>query len=651
MKNKTLIMTIISCIFCIALIVVSGYAVSFLKMDVRGEINFVSYDKLVYVEQIKINNYVENIGDNYQAKSKVLEQWNGVYLRNSSAVSSIDLSNLYVLQDEYLTIEISLMSLYSKSDLFVKCDYNNVAGVNISYTTTLLTKNASQSVSAGTTREFVLTITNTNSGVLNLSDISIDISFEEPYVIDNTGVITNRNETKYTGVLYTIDTENHTATAKANTAVSSSELEIVSFVVKDGTIYNVTSIPDGTYSTSAFLSNTMTNITLPNSLKYIGVYAFYKCASLKSIQIPSSVETIANYAFYNCTTLENLGLTNGLKTLGQNAFYYCKALKSVKLPNSLTNIPAAAFSMCSSLTSVYIGNGVETIKCDANNGTPFRGANSLESVVVSSGNATFHSQNNCIIKTATKELVMGCALSVIPSDGSVTTIADSSFAYVSGLKSIIIPSQIKQIASSAFRDCTALTSITFNEGLLSIGSMGFYNCGFSSISLPLSLTTLESQCFDNSNLNSIYIPKNVSSIGSFLLNRCSNLYQIEVDANNQTYDSGNGSNCIIEKATRKLIAGCVDTVLSDSSNVKIIGSNAFGDGQSPMEITIPATVEEIEDHAFEVMGGLIVTVEATTPPRIGMSPFGMYPTIYVPSSAYDLYKTEWLDYQNCIYTR
>lgn len=50
------------------------------------------------------------------------------------------------------------------------------------------------------------------------------------------------------------------------------------------------------------------------------------------------------------------------------------------------------------------------------------------------------------------------------------------FAYCYGLKSIIIPSSVKEIGSNTFRDCIELENIVLPEGLSTLGYRAFYNC-------------------------------------------------------------------------------------------------------------------------------------------------------------------------------
>ena len=73
-------------------------------------------------------------------------------------------------------------------------------------------------------------------------------------------------------------------------------------------------------------------------------------------------------------------------------------------------------------------------------------------------------------------MIAGCKSSVIPNDGSVTSIGDYAFYYCSGLTSIVIPDSVTYIGSDAFRGCSGLTSITIPDSVTSIGDYAFYNC-------------------------------------------------------------------------------------------------------------------------------------------------------------------------------
>ena len=78
------------------------------------------------------------------------------------------------------------------------------------------------------------------------------------------------------------------------------------------------------------------------------------------------------------------------------------------------------------------------------------------------GNTVYRSAGNCIIDAENQTLILGCKGSVIPADGSVTTIGENAFNGLTGLISITIPESITKIEDSAFENCTGLTEINWN---------------------------------------------------------------------------------------------------------------------------------------------------------------------------------------------
>ena len=104
----------------------------------------------------------------------------------------------------------------------------------------------------------------------------------------------------------------------------------------------------------------LSQVTLNNTTASIGAYALQETA-ITSFDVPVGVTTIGESAFSFCTSLTSLTLPAGLLTLEDDAFKYCYALSSVVLPAGLTSVGNYAFFSCYGLDSVYIPASVETI--------------------------------------------------------------------------------------------------------------------------------------------------------------------------------------------------------------------------------------------------------------------------------------------------
>ncbi|MBD5085874.1 MAG: leucine-rich repeat domain-containing protein [Clostridiales bacterium] len=233
--------------------------------------------------------------------------------------------------------------------------------------------------------------------------------------------------------------------------------------------------------------------------------------NLKSVKLPSSMTSIGNYAFIYCQHLENVFIPESITSISGAAFLGCISLTSIEIPSSVTSIDESAFSACG-LTSIVIPRSVTSL-----GERVFSECNSLESIKVDVNNKTYKSEGNCIIEKATNELIVGCKNSVIPN--YVTSISDYAFYYCKSLTSIEIPSNVTSIGRYAFSGCNNLTSATVPTIALSY--------------LPKNKlktvringgTHIDRKAFSYcSSLESVFIPKSVTSIDAFAFISCNNL--------------------------------------------------------------------------------------------------------------------------------
>lgn len=229
-------------------------------------------------------------------------------------------------------------------------------------------------------------------------------------------------------------------------------------------------IPQGiTKISPCFAGCSLTHIIIPDSVTEIGNDAFWMCTSLTSIIIPNSVTKIGEDAFRGCTSLTSIIIPDSVTEIGRCTFDGCTSLTSIIIPDSVTKISGCAFARCSSLTSIEIPINV-TKFCSG-----FSGCESLTTITVAKGNSVYHSKGNCIIETESKTLIQGCQTSLIPDDGSVTSIGEQAFVGCL-LTDLVIPDGIKSIGRQAFFGCSSLSSVAIPDSVIQIDYYAFEHC-------------------------------------------------------------------------------------------------------------------------------------------------------------------------------
>lgn len=171
--------------------------------------------------------------------------------------------------------------------------------------------------------------------------------------------------------------------------------------------------------------NNISEVTLPDSIRYIGVTAFANCVALSKINIPDVVVFIGEGAFAS-TALVEITLPDGLETLEARAFYGCKSLTVARLPVGLEVIPTQLFMNCPALATVAWGNAITEI-----------------------GSFAFS----------------GCkALAAFPTlSTEATTIGRYAFDGCAALTTVNLPAKMNSIGEGAFYGCTGLTAVNFAD--------------------------------------------------------------------------------------------------------------------------------------------------------------------------------------------
>ena len=289
-----------------------------------------------------------------------------------------------------------------------------------------------------------------------------------------------------------------------------------------------------------------------NGGSYNGVFA--DCRALKTIRIPASVTEIKACAFQNCTSLSSVTFEDdsNLQTIGGGytcyrgnydsydfgifgAFAGCTSLTSIEIPNSVKEIGVCAFQGCSQLQSVtfqkgslittlsggYISKGYGTSIENASNMIfgVFAKCSTLSSIEIPANVETIDA---CVFQDCINLSVVtfeqGSKLKEF-GDGYAKTgyrpFVTGAFANCTALKSIQIPANVEKIGVGTFKNCSQLSSVTFepDSKLKTIGGYcdgnwssevgskhygAFADCeALTNIELPASLTAINSVAFSN----------------------------------------------------------------------------------------------------------------------------------------------------------
>lgn len=273
---------------------------------------------------------------------------------------------------------------------------------------------------------------------------------------------------------------------------------------------NITGLENLEYiGEDAFSDNTLNgNINIENNsnLIYIGNDAFgdsYSTVSLINISNNPKLEAIDNYAFGD-TYIKDLKILNNpsLKYIREYAFYRSN-LQNIDFTgsNAITYIGDYAFANNKLTTFNYNLPALTTIGASA-----FRG-NKINSIsfddlpsLASIGETAFNDNqlpesSAYIYQIGSKELV----------------------SYGGTASSINLPNDTVAIGVNAFDSNKNITTanLSSNTSLTNIKSSAFYNCSnLTSLTLPNSLTTIGSSAFQSTKLSTVSIPKSVTSIGN-----------------------------------------------------------------------------------------------------------------------------------------
>ena len=403
----------------------------------------------------------------------------------------------------------------------------------------------------------------------------------------------------------------------------------------------------------------LSKIILPASLKTIGDYAFNLCSSLTALELPESFDSFDAAIFNGCESLTSLSVSDknstyyaennvlysadrktllyylpslsnesyvvleGTETIAASAFSGNTSLTSVSLPASLKHIDSNAFQSCFNLATVTFAQGgsdMLVIGDYAFNNTAIKSI-ALPGRTGSLGNSSFASSDLTSITFGENSLL--------------NSLGDGVFSRTQ-LVNVTLPSSVRSLGSNVFSNCSSLVSVTFSEGLTSIGdgTFAYGSAGddtddidsvLKTVNLPASLKTIGEQTFLNCiKLTHVNFAENsqLEVLPATTFYRCYSLISVQIpagiqeiagkadpDSPSSEYNIGLFQNLTALKSVTFANGSKVtkigpsafensglESIVLPSSLVSI-GRSAFAD-TAITEINVPRTVTRMDSYAF-----------------------------------------------------
>lgn len=477
-----------------------------------------------------------------------------------------------------------------------------------------------------------------------------------------------------------------------NKSTDITSLVIPSTIRKDGKTYAVVGIESGNRYNgyNYYRQEKLVSISLPKTLRYIGNCALGYFPNMQYLEIPENVTTMGTDIFCE---------SNKLKTVKINAVtppmvgsFSGTDRRKVYVPDGSLH----AYRLASPWNNcVLVGGEGTSVSIDhvaagelghfiLDKATYLQEVNKL---TVISGNLNNDDWNTLKSMTNLVELdISGMAVTSIPSyifenkwglekivlPKKLETIGYATFRDT-GLKEIELPENLTTLDSYAFQSCSSLANVKMSgkvtgisgycfqecrnlqkvelaEGLQVIHNGAFYLCNsLQSINFPSTLTLIDYDSFNGTDLREIDIPASVENINYRAFCGNKNLKKVTfreglINIGASTFSECESIDSIVCPSTLRMID---DSGFQNCKSLKkiqfneglvSINANAFRNCSSLTDIVLPSTLENCKGNAFRECGN-IKTIEARSvlPPTTD----GSCPLSYVDLTGVTLYVPSW----------
>ena len=379
--------------------------------------------------------------------------------------------------------------------------------------------------------------------------------------------------------------------------------------------------------------NSNTNIIASRIPKQITTMqsTFYHCTNLTDIIIDydSMLPDTGMQTYEGCTSLKNINLCNAthITKIPTNCFNGT-GLEEVTIPDDVSLLQSGSFCNCKSLKYLYISLNSKLKTIEQNS---FNGCTDLEYVHLPKTISTFG--NNAFFNCTKAEGTIDFMNDATIGDGSFRNCAKLNFKHINNISyfgtyslsaTSIKTAEIKENAFMSIRvfdDCKDLETFIFD------GDITMTNWNY-----PIATNCTK--------LTSIIFKKPISKLPSAAFQGASALASIDL-SNVASFSEGGIGNQMHN----------METCIFSPTLIRIPARMfAYWDNTN-LTVTIPASVTEIGDEAFQNCRGTFYILATTPPTLTNISRINNNMTIYVPVESIDTYKAAeyWSDVANRIF--
>ncbi len=212
----------------------------------------------------------------------------------------------------------------------------------------------------------------------------------------------------------------------------------------------------------------VSSLTIGDNVEAIPAYFLLNNKILGELELPVSVHKIGTYAFY-ATGLTSIELSEEIDSIGENAFGYCRSLTTFAIPDSVKVLEAGVLYGSSALEELTIGEGLNEVHIN-----------------ISEGLTALKRVNYNAVRLNSLQLAQSEKIEAITIGPKVEVIPDYFAKNQRLLTSISFPDGLKTIGNEAFYCCNNITSIEIPHSVEYIGISAFLSAGIKTCRFPAS---------------------------------------------------------------------------------------------------------------------------------------------------------------------